>query len=452
MKTNLTRHDDSGAVMLTTALCIFAVSTLLVAGYLWLLMGHSRRVQESQRWNQAMAVAEAGIEEAMAQLNWGPDPGKSDLSANGWTKQGTAVPGMDSYGPPGKRAIAGGNYYSSFTAPSGGVNLTNGTLATIYSTGLVTAQLTGSVITRKVEVIATLVPLFPDAIDVVSNFTAKGSSVATDSWNSMSTNLSDNGLFDPNKISTNGNVGAEYGEVNLGQHKIDGSLYLGPDATAAPGSSNNVSGSVKTDNNIQITDMELPDDNWQDAVITTTNVVTIITNADNTTTTNINKNFYNFTQTGSYRITVAGGLYPIQVAPGITVTLDIQLSNFDPSAITVLGGVNNSGTVIMYQESGTATLSGNASAGGYRPINFQYYGLPGVTQITLSGTSQFIGVIYAPEASMTLNGGGHGYGVMGAIVVHDLTMNGNNYTMNYDSSLAIFGPSKGFEATSWREF
>jgi len=33
-----------------------------------------------------------------------------------------------------------------------------------------------------------------------------------------------------------------------------------------------------------------------------------------------------------------------------------------------------------------------------------YYGLPGVTSVTFGGTSSFVGVIYAPEASLTLNG------------------------------------------------
>lgn len=449
MKTNSIRPKEDGAVMLTTALCIFAVITLLVVGYLWLLMGHSRRVDESQRWNQAMAVAEAGVEEAFAQLNWGPSPGRGDLSANGWGQAATATAGIDAFGPPPLRTISGGSYSSSFIAPT--LITTNGALATIYSTGMVSSPLRGATISRRIEVTATLAPLFPDAVDVISNFTGNGSSVAVNSWDSTSTNFSTNGQYDSSKTSTNGSVGVEYGSMNLGQHIIDGNLYLGPDATLNSASIN-VKGSILPDDNMQFPDVQLPDETWQDAVAS--NAFSIVTNMVGgypSYTTNALGIIYNFTQTGSYRITVAGGVHPIQIAPAIQVNLDIQTTTFNPASVTILGGENNSGTVRMYQESGTATLTTGA-AGGWRPVNFEYYGLPGVTKVTLSGSSSLIGVIYAPEATLTLSGGGNAPGVSGAIVVQSLTMNGNNYQMHYDQSLALYGPSRGFVATSWREF
>lgn len=450
MKTNLIRRDEDGAVMLTTALCIFAVITLLVVGYLWLLMGHSRRVDESQRWNQAMAVAEAGVEEAFAQLNWGPSPGRGDLSANGWGSASTATAGIDSFGPPPLRTISGGSYSSSFIAPTS--ITTNGAMATIYSTGMVTSPLRSATISRRIQVMATLAPLFPDAIDVVSNFTGNGSSVAVDSWDSSSTNFSTNGRYDSSKTTTNGNVGVEYGNMNLGQHLIDGNLYLGPDATMTS-SPSNVMGSILTNDNMQFPDVQLPDDQtWQDAVAS--NAFSIVTNMVGgypSYTTNSLGIIYNFTQSGSYRITVAGGVHPIQIAPNIIVNLDIQTTTFNPASVTILGGEYNSGTVRMYQESGTATLN-TGTAGGYLPMNFEYYGLAGVTQVSLKGSSDFIGVIYAPDAQLTLGGGGSGFGLAGAIVVQNLTMNGNNYKMHYDQSLKLYGPSRGFVATAWREF
>src|SRR5215469_16210941 len=112
MKTSFARRDEAGSAVLTTSICIFAVATFLVCGYLWLLMGHRQRVEESQTWNRAMTVAEAGVEEAMAQLNWGPVRGMSDLSANGWGVQSTSTAGIDVYGPPGQRSLSGGTYYA----------------------------------------------------------------------------------------------------------------------------------------------------------------------------------------------------------------------------------------------------------------------------------------------------------------------------------------------------
>lgn len=185
MKISLNKRGDAGAVVMTAALCIFAVSTLLVVGYLWLIMGQSRLVAESQNWNRAMTVAEAGVEESMAQLNWGTVPGRSDLSANGWGAVASSNAEFDAYGPPpGGRTFSssGDSYYASFIAPPSPIK-TNGAIATIYSTGMVTAPLRGAIISRRVQVTATTFPLFRDAIDVVSNLTAHGSKVTTDSWN-----------------------------------------------------------------------------------------------------------------------------------------------------------------------------------------------------------------------------------------------------------------------------
>ena len=95
-------------------------------------------------------------------------------------------------------------------------------------------------------------------------------------------------------------------------------------------------------------------------------------------------------------------------------------------------------------------MSGNSAPGVTRPQNFYYYGLPGVTSITLGGNSTYIGVIYAPEASLTLNGGGNANNLEGAAIVGSVTLNGK-YDFHYDESLATNGPSRGFIATSWQE-
>jgi hypothetical protein len=68
----------------------------------------------------------------------------------------------------------------------------------------------------------------------------------------------------------------------------------------------------------------------------------------------------------------------------------------------------------------------------------------------LSGTSSFIGAIYAPEAVLTLNGGGNSNNLMGAAIVKQVTLNGH-YDFHYDEALASWGPAKSFTANSWQE-
>lgn len=272
----------------------------------------------------------------------------------------------------------------------------------------------------------------------------------------MTNNLSTNGQYVSTMTSTNGGVGAEYGQVDLGNHILDGNLYLGANADYT-GTASNVDGTILHDYNVQIADAQLPDGSWQDAVVT--NVYLISTNIIGgfpTYKTNNLGQGYNFTQSGDYRITAAGGAHPIYVAPGVTVNLDVQLTSFDASSsnassgITIEGDLNTAGTVNIYQESGSVQLG--MAAGTYRPENFAYYGLPGVTSMTFSGNQQFVGVIYAPEVVLKMNGGGSSdLDIAGALVVQSLTINGH-FHVHYDESLAIYGPSKGFVATSWREF
>ena len=76
--------------------------------------------------------------------------------------------------------------------------------------------------------------------------------------------------------------------------------------------------------------------------------------------------------------------------------------------------------------------------------------MPGVTGITLSGNSSFVGVVYAPEATLTLNGGGNNNNLIGAVVVNSVTLNGH-YDFHYDTSLGTNGPTSGYVVTSWQE-
>jgi hypothetical protein len=64
----------------------------------------------------------------------------------------------------------------------------------------------------------------------------------------------------------------------------------------------------------------------------------------------------------------------------------------------------------------------------------------------------FVGAIYAPEATLTLNGGGNGNNLEGSSIVASGTLNGH-YDFHYDLALAslIFGANRGYIPTSWQE-
>jgi hypothetical protein len=252
--------------------------------------------------------------------------------------------------------------------------------------------------------------------------------------------LSTNGHYDPTKTSTNGSIASEFGIVDIGNHTISGNLYLGPTASYAS-SLGQILGTIFDDYNVEFPDVVLPMSTPLAAPITS------LTVTNNNGRVSISGYAHDFTVAGDYEVNDS---YDIYVEPGVKVRLKVNVSNFSPANIHVLGGITNSGSLEVYQVSGSGSLTGNITVDSNRPENFYYFGLPGVTAVTFGGTTSFIGVIYAPEAALTLNGGGNNIGVVGASITKTIRMNGH-YNFHYDESLGTNGPSRGFVPNSWAE-
>ena len=193
--------------------------------------------------------------------------------------------------------------------------------------------------------------------------------------------------------------------------------------------------SIYYDFNVDYPDVVLPTTVWYTAPTQTIKVK------------NKKKTYYHFTTSGDYTISDST---PILVEPNVTVRLKVTTSNFSPADIHVLGGLNDSGTLIIYHVAGSASMAGNTTVDSLRAENFWYFGLPGVTSVTLSGTSSYVGVIYAPSADLTLNGGGNNDGLIGSSITKKITMNGH-YDFHYDEALGLLGPSRGYVPISWEE-
>jgi hypothetical protein len=101
------------------------------------------------------------------------------------------------------------------------------------------------------------------------------------------------------------------------------------------------------------------------------------------------------------------------------------------------------GSLKLYVAGSNASLSGNGIVNNaIYAANFQYYGLPSNTSVTLSGNGSFTGVVYAPDAHLSLNAGGAEiYHFSGATVTKTATVFGN-LNFHYDESLERLGPSR----------
>src|SRR5206468_3714171 len=68
MRTRLLNSHQAGSVLMLTLFLAIILGTTL-ASYLYWVRTQNLLVSESQAWNSALAIAEAGIEEGMAQIN-----------------------------------------------------------------------------------------------------------------------------------------------------------------------------------------------------------------------------------------------------------------------------------------------------------------------------------------------------------------------------------------------
>ena len=390
---------------------------VVLASYLDLISSRYKITIRSQCWNGAIPVAEQGIEEALAHLH----DDSNAPSANNWTL-GT-ISGQTEYSK--QRTNADGSYFLANLYYSGTNN------PYIYGTGFVPTPLeAGSYISRSIKVTCTNPPTFSYGIAAIYGIQMNGNGIASDSYDSSNPLMSSNGLYSPSIASSNGNVASVFGPVNLGNHTIAGNLSLGPEVSSTSIGPGSVTGQTYTDFNVSFPDAQLPP---------------VLSNAPPASMTN---GMYVFNQSGAWSI--SSGTAPIVVMPGVSVQLRVDATTFNPGAINIATTNGISGTLSLYQVSGTATLNGNTYVASQCAQNFYYYGLPGVTSITCSGSSTFVGAIYAPEANMTLSGGGSSNDFMGALVVKSLTLNGH-YNIHFDQALLQYGPKRGYVAASWQE-
>jgi hypothetical protein len=83
--------------------------------------------------------------------------------------------------------------------------------------------------------------------------------------------------------------------------------------------------------------------------------------------------------------------------------------------------------------------------------HFSLYGMETTHSIAISGNAAFTGVIYAPNADVTMNGGGTtDYDVVGALISKSATLNGH-FHFHYDEALGRARIQSKFNVASWRE-
>ncbi len=438
------QRNAQGSVLLI-AMGITFVLGLGLASYLSLMRWQRVSVVRSQAWNAALAMAEAGIEEALTQLN--PSAllfaTNLNLAVNGWT---LGADGM--YHAPGRRTLPYGQY---------DVAMTGGPFPTICATGYVTIPTLSATISRSVRVNTGTTSLFRGAMAAIKDVDFKGNNVETDGYDSKDPNYSTDGLYDPAKRKASGDVFSSEGFINVQNAQVMGSLYTSPGGSYGVGKNGSVGdlnwvltnkylglqpGHYKNDFNMDFPPVLPP---YQTGVAPTgdtingTNYAWVLGYADYLVD---NPKWPTKFNTGDKILVVGrarvyitgdfimGGGSEISVAPGGSIELYVGGAN---CAISV---INNPGNC----------------------ANFSYFGLPGNTSIDLSGNNMYLGTFYAPSADFKLSGSGTTgtstndvqIDFQGACVVKTINMNGH-FRFHFDENLKRKGPVRGYHITSWRE-
>lgn len=429
---SIKRQRTLGNVLMVS-LIVTAIIGSAVVSYLVLVQYQNYSVVRSQAWNAAIAIAEAGVEEAMAQLNPGVTGTAPNLAANSWT-------------------LNGGNYYApdrSLGDSSYKVIIVPGTIPVIYSTGYTRVSYSAVPISRTVRVTATNGMMFTSAMAAQQTIDMKGNNLSIDSYDSTDPLYSTNGKYDSKKARDKGDVATNNGltnSLNVGNANIKGKIRTGAYGLPSVGSQGSVGSSAWVDGgNTGIQpgwfaddfNMEFPD---------------VLPPFSGGAATPVGKtvggtNYSYVLGTDNYQLS------SLSLKTGNAVLVAGR------AVLYVTGNVSMSGSSQIYIApgaslelfvGGASTSLTQVNTSGYAK-DFTYYGLPTNTSISWSGNNEFIGTVYAPSASFSLTGGGsNNNDYQGACIVNSVTMNGH-FSFHFDESLARNGPLLGYVATSWTE-
>lgn len=147
----------------------------------------------------------------------------------------------------------------------------------------------------------------------------------------------------------------------------------------------------------------------------------------------------------------------LSIAPGNDVVIRITA----PGGTT---GVSVSGNASMQVLAGSSlelyaeadvSIGGNGIANSNDPAAFMFYSTrpnsaAGTQSISVSGNGQLSAVVYAPNADVTMNGGGSSGQVMGAVVADSITVTGGS-EFHYDEALAALSTGNPFGVATWSE-
>ncbi len=426
----ITPSRKRGAVLVSTMVILGVLAITLLAN-LTLINTERRIIGRDQAWNSAIPMCEAGLEDALAHLNYS---GTTNLGSDGWV-------------------LTNGNYLRT-NALSGGyysVTISTASAPAITSHGYVPIPNQTNYITRTLQVTTALSSLFPRAVFTKGAISLGGNAVI-DSFNSTNSLYSTSGQYDAAKAEANAQLGSTEGAagaISIGNGLVYGSVDTGPGGTVTIGANGAVgdaawdnnssnqgkieSGHSAADINSSIPDVSLPS---MGSALTPGSGVSGGTN---------------------YTYVLGAGTYEISGALSMAGHQNMVISA--PTVLYITGNFSIAGQAYIYVAPGgslqlyvagsTVNMAGNGIVNATQTAgDVAIWGLPTCTSLSYAGNANFIGTIFAPEAAVSIAGNGS---ASGAVVAQSFSTVGNG-SLHYDEALGGGGTAGyKYQVTSWQE-
>jgi len=435
MKTVRGQRPSAAGSVLVTSVVVITIIGIVLGSYLLLIRTQNSSVARSQAWNAAIAVAEAGVEEALAHLNPGVTRTPPARDAHGWYLGGDGMYHL----PNAPRRLANGHYNVTISAD---------TFPVIYSTGFVQVPISSAYVSRTLEVRTGAGYLFPAGVVAEKGIDLKGNNINIDSYDSTDTTAFPNGRYNSANARDHGDVATNdtmTNSFNVGNANIKGKIRVGPSGVPSIGPNGTVG-----DNPWVNGGKKGIKPGWltEDMNIEYPYVLPPFATAPAPTGGKVGGTSYTYVLgNGSYMLATLNlktgdTLY---VTPGanavLYVTGDVLMQG------NSLIDIATNASLQLYAGGASATFTTVNTSPTARASAFQYYGLPSNKDLKWSGNSEYVGTVYAPSATFTLGGTGS---YQGACVAYTIKMNGN-FGFHYDEALRQLPFPGGVVVTSWRE-
>jgi hypothetical protein len=427
---------ERGSVLFVT-LITTAILGLGLASYLRMVSTQNYSVARSQAWNRAIPVLEAGIEEALGQINRSIAP--SSFAANGWTLTGTNY----------VKQVNLGTEYAI-------VKVSTAARPVIEAEGFSPIPLaTGEYVSRRVRATTIRTSRFTKAMSADGVIQLNGNNVRSDSFDSSNPSYSTGGMYDPAKRRANGDVATNGDLIDVGNADIMGRVSTGPGGGVqirSNGSVGDLAWHAGGNSGIQ------PGYATDDMNVNFPEVIAPYTIGLPPMSGIVNGSLYGYVLSGegtqyalsSLSMNGSGTQNKIMVTGNVSLYVGGNVSIGGSSSIIIA----TNASLRLYVAGASTSIGGNGVANqhGYA-TNFSYYGLPSNTSVSFGGNASFTGTIYAPQANLTLNGGGGStvYDFVGASVSRTSNLRGN-FSFHYDEALGRTDTEGLFVIASWNEF